>query len=65
MPDMEKKARVLMTPVQEYTPEVIAYLFRKITGQNLPEFQHDVRINRNGQYDDLFMKEGENFNADK
>ena len=57
MSDIEKKARVLMTPVQEYTPGVIAYLFQKITGQNLTDFMHDVHINKNGQYDYLFKEE--------
>lgn len=50
--------RVVTHPIQDYSDKaVLDMLVRGIIGKSLSEFVHDVRINKDGQYDDLFVKE--------
>ena len=53
------KIRVTEYPVQEFSRKEIDSIIRSIMGKSMTEFVHDVHVNQNGQYDDLFMKEGE------
>lgn len=50
--------RVVTHPIQDYSDKaVLDILVSGIIGKSLPEFVHDVRINKDKQYDELFVKE--------
>ncbi len=50
--------RVITHPVQDYSDKsTLNLLVKALSGKSLQEFVHDVRINKDGQYDDLFVTE--------
>lgn len=50
--------RVITYPVLDYGDKTaLNKLVKALSGKSLPEFVHDVRINKDKQYDELFVKE--------
>lgn len=64
MSDIEKKARVLMTPVQEYDRNTIDTLLRCMTGKGLNQFVQEVFQNQE-LYDKIISEKGEISHADQ